>query len=448
MRPCSGLQFAKAIFNDRTGESMQMKATKQRKTSLRKERVGSPSTPIDVLVDDVSPVAAEFGKGDTLEVKPNTVNESGPNPRLGLVACPECGQRSLFWNRHDRVYRCVNPECKRTFTLEEYRAKEVRSLPEEQQTEQIPLNESITEAADKMEPAAIEQIPSNESITGAVDKIEPAATELMPSNEPVTEVKDEIESGATEQILSNALTTELTDEVQPAAIEGMPSSVSTAEVKDEIERGKIEEISSDVPTTEAIDEVKSEAKSAKKMNRNLAFLLISVLAIGIVILGVFLSQKSGNLDELSAKLDKSGEALTQAQTQLAASQQDVEGLRTQLTQSQQEVSALQAEINELKPLTPRGPFVFSGELAGNDLISFPIELKPSERMEGTITGGLGGLAVYIQDSEGGIAEDLGRVFHSSFTFTAQTSGTYALIIKEPSGLANKYVVNYTVYRRQ
>jgi len=133
---------------------------------------------------------------------------------------------------------------------------------------------------------------------------------------------------------------------------------------------------------------------------------------------------------------------------LAASQQDVEGLRTQLTQAQQEVSALQAEINELKPLTPSGPFVYSGELSGNDLISFPIELKPSERVEGTITGGLGGLAVYIQDSEGGIAEDLGRVFHSSFTFTAQTSGIYALVIKETSGLANKYVVDYTVYRRQ
>jgi predicted RNase H-like nuclease (RuvC/YqgF family) len=225
-------------------------------------------------------------------------------------------------------------------------------------------------------------------------------------------------------------------------------NVSTAEVKDEIGSGKIEEISSDAPTTEARDEVKSEARSAKKINRNLAFLLISVLAIGIVILGIFLFQKSGNLDELSSKLDRSRQALTQSQTQLAASQQDVEGLRTQLTQAQQEVEALQAEVNELKPLTPSGPFVYSGELSGNDMISFPIELKQSETVEGTITGGLGGLAVYIQDSEGAIVEDLGRVFYSSFTFIAQTSGTYALVIKGPSGLASKYVVDYTVYRRQ
>ncbi len=407
MRPCKVLQFAKAILNDRTGELMQTKAPRQRKPSSRKERVVSASTPIiNELVDDVPPVAAESGKGATLEAKPTTVNESGPDPQLGLVICPKCGQRSLFWNRHDGVYRCVNPECKRIFTLEEYRDKEVRRLPEEQQTEQMPSDESITEAADKIEP------------------------------------------GATEQMSSNALTTELTDEVQPAVIEGMPLNVSTAEVKDEIERGRIEEISSDVPTTEARDEVKSEAKSAKKMNRNLAFLLISVLAVGIVILGIFLFQKSGNLDGLSSKLDKSRQALIQSQTQLAASQRDVEGLRTQLTQAQQEVEALQAEINGLKPLTPSGPFVYSGELSGNDLISFPIELKLSERVEGTITGGLSGLAVYIQDSEGTKVEDLGLVFHSSFTFVAQTSGTYTLIIKETSGLANKYVLNYTIYRRQ
>jgi len=427
---------------------MQTKATKQRKTLSRKERVVSASTPIDALVDDAPPVAAESSKGAMLEAKPTSVNESRSNPQLGLVACPECGQRALFWNRHDRVYRCVNPECKRQFTLGEYENREAGTLPDKRQTEQMPSNEPITEVIDKQEPATAEKIPSGESTTEATGEVQPPATEQMPSNVPIAEVRDKIEDDTTAQIPSNESPVEATDRMEPGATEQMPSSVSTAEVKDEIERGRIEEISSDAPATEARDEVKSEAKSAKKINRNLAFLLISVLAIGIVILGVLLSQKSGNLDELSSKLDKSREALTQSQTQLAASQQDVEGLRTQLTQAQQEVSALQAEINELKPLTPSGPFVYSGELAGNDLISFPIELKPSERVEGTITGGLGGLAVYIQDSEGGIAEDLGRVFHSSFTFTAQTSDTYALIIKEPSGLANKYVVSYTVYRRQ
>jgi hypothetical protein len=446
----------------------QMKATKQRKTSSRKERVVSPSTLPEAQADDAQPIAAESDKGATLEAKSISSDESAPNPQLGLVICPQCGQRALFWNRHDRIYRCVNPECKRALTLEEYRNKEAGGPPEEQQTEQMPSNEPVTEAMAEIEPGAVEQMPSNESITEATDEIGSAATEQMPSNEPVTEVKDEIEPGATEQTQSNEPITEATaeiepgateqvqsnesiteaaDKIEPNATEQMPSSVLTAKVKDEIERDKIEETSSDVPTTEAKDEVKSEAKSAKKISRNLAFLLISVLAIGIVVLGVFLGQKSGNLNELSSKLDKSGQALTQSQTELAAAQQDVEGLRTQLTDAQQEAAALQAEINELKPLIPSGPFVYSGELAVGDQISIPIELKESERVEGTITGGLGGLAVYIQDSGGSIAQDLGRVFRSSFTFTAQTSGIYAMIIKGPSGVAASYVVSFTAYRR-
>ena len=425
-----------------------MKATKQRKTSSRKERVVSPSIPPDALVDDAPPVAAASGKEAGLEAKPTSSDVSGSNPQLGLVDCPECGQRALFWNRHDRIYRCVNPECKRAFTLEEYRNKEVGKLPEEQQTEQMPSNELITEVTDEIEPSAIEHMPSNESTTEAKDEIEPNATEQMPSKESITEAADKIEPNATEQVPSNESTTEAKTEIEPNATEQMSSNVLTAEVKDEIERGKIEETSSDVPTTEAKDEVKEGAKAGKQINRNLAFLLIGLLAIGIVVLGVFLGQKSGNLDELASQLDKSRQALTQSQTELAASQQDVEGLRTQLAEAQQEVEALQAEISELKPLTPSGPFVYSGELAVGDQISIPIELKESERVEGTITGGLGGLAVYIQDSGGSIAEDLGRVFRSSFTFTAQTSGTYAMIIKGPSGVAASYVVNFTTYRRQ
>jgi len=387
----------------------------------------SPSIPPDALVDDAPPVAAASGKEAGLEAKPTSSDESAPNPQLGLVDCPECGQRALFWNRHDRIYRCVNPECKRAFTLEEYRNKEVGKLPEEQQTEQMPSNELITEVTDEIGPSAIEQVPSNELTTEAKAEIEPNATEQVPSNESTTEAKTEIEPNATEQ---------------------MPSNVLTAEVKDEIERGKIEETSSDVPTTEAKDEVKEGAKAGKQMNRNLAFLLIGLLAIGIVVLGVFLGQKSGNLDGLASQLDKSRQALIQSQTELAASQQDVEGLRTQLVEAQQEVEALQAEINELKPLTPSGPFVYSGELAVGDQVSIPIELKPSERVEGTITGGLGGLAFSIQDSGGGVVKDLGLILRSSFIFTAETSGRYNIVIKGPNELTGKYNLEYTTYRRQ
>jgi hypothetical protein len=425
-----------------------MKATKQRKTSSRKERVVSPSTAPEASADPAQPTASESGKGATLEVKPSSVNVSGSNPQLGLVDCPECGQRALFWNRHDRIYRCVNPECKRALTLEEYRNKEVGKLPEEQQTEQMPSNELITEVTDEIEPSAIEQMPSNEPITEVTDEIEPGATEQVPSNESTTEAKAEIGPGATEQVPSNESTTEAKTEIEPNTTEQMPSNESTAEVKDEIERGTIEETSSDVPATEARDEVKEEAKAGKQISRNLAFLLISLLAIGIVVLGVFLGQKSGNLDELASQLDKSRQALTQSQTQLAESQQNVEELRTQLAEAQQAVEALQAEINELKPLTPSGPFVYSGELSVGDQISIPIELKPSERVEGTITGGLGGLAFSIQDSGGGIVKDLGLILRSSFIFTAQTSGRYNIVIKGPNELTGKYNLEYTIYRRQ
>jgi len=383
-----------------------MKATKQRKTSSRKERVASPSTPPEAQADDAQPIAAESDKKAALDAQPTSSDAPGPDPQLGLVICPQCGQRALFWNRRDRIYRCVNPECKREFTLEEYKNKGIVRPPEEQQTEQILSNEPITEVKTEMEPGETDQGPSNESITEAADKIEPGATEQVPSNESITQVADKIEPNATEQILSNE---------------------STAEVK---------------------DEVKEEAKAGKQISRNLAFLLISLLAIGIVVMGVFLGQKSGSLDELSSKLDKSRQALTQSQTELAASQQNVEGLRTQLAETQQEVEALQAEINKLKPLTPSGPFVYSGELAVGNQISIPIELKASERVEGTIAGGLGGLAFSIQDSGGGIVKDLGLILRSSFIFTAQTSGRYNIVIKGPNELTGKYNLEYTIYRRQ
>ena len=404
-----------------------MKATKQRKTSSRKAGVASPSTPPEDQADDAQPIAAESGKKAALEAKPTSSEESGPDPQSGLIVCPECGQRALFWNRHDRIYKCVNPECKRVFTLEEYKNKEAGRPPEEQKTEQMLSNELIAEVKAEIEPGAIEQVSSKESTTQAKTDIEPGATEQMPSNESTTQAADKIEPNATEQV---------------------PSNESIAAVKDEIERGTIEETASDAPATEARDEAKEEAKAGKQINRNLAFFLISLLAIGIVVLGVFLGQKSGKLDELASQLDKSRQALTQSQTQLAASQQNVEALSTQLAEAQQEVEALNAGINELKPLTPSGPFVYSGELAVGDQVSIPIELKPSERVEGTITGGLGGLAFSIQDSGGGIVKDLGLILRSSFIFTAQTSGRYNIVIKGPNELTGKYNLEYTTYRRQ
>ena len=186
------------------------------------------------------------------------------------------------------------------------------------------------------------------------------------------------------------------------------------------------------------------------MNRNLAFLLISVLAIGLVILGVLQGQKPGNDDELSSQLDQSRQTVTELQTQLAASQQDVKGLTDQLTQAQQKIEALQTEIKKLKspPLTPSQPFVYSGGIYKDSQLSFPIDLKQFENVQGEVTGGYPGLVVYIKDSAGGIVKDFGRILHSDFTFTAEISGGYAIVIKEPNGSNNSYTLQYTIYQRQ
>lgn len=37
-----------------------------------------------------------------------------------LRSCPNCTKPSLFWNDYSSLYECLNPECKRRFTKEEY----------------------------------------------------------------------------------------------------------------------------------------------------------------------------------------------------------------------------------------------------------------------------------------------------------------------------------------
>jgi hypothetical protein len=228
------------------------------------------------------------------------------------------------------------------------------------------------------------------------------------------------------------------------------SSVSTAEIKEEIQRGTPERIPSSVLRAKAKDEIGHGTKSGKQMNRNLALLLICVLVVGLIILGVFMGQKSGRIDELSSELNDSRQALIESQTQLAASQQaaeqNVEELRTQLTEAQQEIAALQLEMKPL--LTPSEPYVYSGEILGGDLISIPIELKRFERVEGTISTGFYGLAVYIQDSGGSIIKDFGRTLGSKIIFTAQTLDIFTIVIKETSGFPSKYTLKYTIYQRQ
>jgi uncharacterized coiled-coil protein SlyX len=137
-----------------------------------------------------------------------------------------------------------------------------------------------------------------------------------------------------------------------------------------------------------------------------------VLAIGLVIMGVLLGQKPGKDDELASQLDQSRQTITELQTQLTASEQNVNGLTDQLTQAQQTIEALQTEIRKLKspPLTPSEPFVYTGGIYRDSQLSFPIDLRQFENVQGEVTGGYPGLEVYIKDSGGSIVKDFGRTF--------------------------------------
>ena len=354
----------------------------------------------------------DSGKIDTGDTKPASANELDPDSQAGLLICPQCRQRALFWNRHTQIYKCVNPNCRQGFTIDEYKSKEV----------QVSLEE-------------------------------PVVAEPIPSDMPTIETKEKVEPVITEPILSNVLTTPAPEKAEPVTIEPITSNVPAIETKDEVNPGIPEHKPPKVSITTMRTEGTAGTKTQKQVSRNLALLPICVLVVGLIILGVFMGQKSGRIDELSSELNDSRQALIESQTQLAASQQaaeqNVEELRTQLTEAQQEIAALQLEMYEMKPLlTPSEPYVYSGEILGGDLISIPIELKRFERVEGTISTGFYGLAVYIQDSGGSIIKDFGRTLGSKIIFTAQTLDIFTIVIKETSGFPSKYTLKYTIYQRQ
>ena len=353
----------------------------------------------------------DSGKIDTGDTKPASANELDPDSQAGLLICPQCRQRALFWNRHTQIYKCVNPNCRQGFTIDEYKSKEV----------QVSLEE-------------------------------PVVAEPIPSDMPTIETKEKVEPVITEPILSNVLTP-APEKAEPVTIEPITSNVPAIETKDEVNPGIPEHKPPKVSITTMRTEGTAGTKTQKQVSRNLALLPICVLVVGLIILGVFMGQKSGRIDELSSELNDSRQALIESQTQLAASQQaaeqNVEELRTQLTEAQQEIAALQLEMYEMKPLlTPSEPYVYSGEILGGDLISIPIELKRFERVEGTISTGFYGLAVYIQDSGGSIIKDFGRTLGSKIIFTAQTLDIFTIVIKETSGFPSKYTLKYTIYQRQ
>jgi DNA-directed RNA polymerase subunit RPC12/RpoP len=157
-----------------------------------------------VGLNDVQPLGADSGKRDEGETKPPPPNESDYNPLLGLLTCPQCSQRALFWNRHDQIYKCVNPKCKKSFTIEEYKNREVQAQPKERQSEEIPSDVSIDKAKERMKRAT-----------------------------KAGKHKQAMKLGTTEQIPSTVLTIETKEGATEHGItEQIPSSVATIEAKE------------------------------------------------------------------------------------------------------------------------------------------------------------------------------------------------------------------------
>jgi hypothetical protein len=362
----------------------------------------------------------DSGEIDVGDKKTTSTNQSDPDPQAGLLVCPQCRQSALFWNRHAQIYKCVNPNCKQVFTADEYKSRQVQVPPDE--------------------PVITERIPPSAPIVEIEEKVESGVTEPIPPSAPVNQTEGEGEPGITEPIPSSVSIIDTEEKIEPDTTEPIPSSEPRIDTTEKVE--------SRVPITSVQDRVTAGTKKPKQLSHNFALLAVFVLVLGVIILGVFMMQKSGRIDELSSELDNSSQALTESQTQLAASQKDVEGLGTQLTAAQQKIEELEAKLYALSPLTASEPFVYSGDIAGGDTLSIQISMKQFEKVEGKISGGLQGLVVYIQDPKSGIVKDLGLIFQSNFTFTAQTSGIFTVVIREPSGYPSKYSLQYIIYQLQ
>jgi hypothetical protein len=379
--------------------------------------------------DNNQPERVDAGETGAMNKRTASTNQSDPDPQAGLLVCPQCRQSALFWNRHAQIYKCVNPNCKKVFTVDEYKSRQVQPGIEESE--------------------AVEPIPPSSPIIDTREEVESGITEPLPPNAPVTQTEGEREPGITEPIPSSVSIIDTEEKIEPDITEPIPSSVPVTDTGGKVETGILEGVPSGVSVTAAQNGVMVSTKKPKQPSRNFALLATCVLVLGVIILGVFMLQKSGKINELSSALDNSSQALIESQAQLAASQKDAEGLRAQLTEAQQEINRLQEQLIGLGlTLTASEPFVYSGEISAFDTLSIQISLKQFEKVEGKISGGIQGLIVYIQDPGGETIEDLGRISLSNFAFTAQTSGIFTVVIKEPSGYPSKYNLQYIIYQLQ
>jgi len=96
-------------------------------------------------------------------------------------------------------------------------------------------------------------------------------------------------------------------------------------------------------------------------------------------------------------------------------------------------------------LTAHDQTPVNGELYGQ-VESIPIQLSAGQWVQGEIIANTYDIGAQIQDPNGNVVKELGRIRQATFSLQAQTSGTYNFVIYENYGIGhNFYTLTYTIY---
>jgi hypothetical protein len=96
-------------------------------------------------------------------------------------------------------------------------------------------------------------------------------------------------------------------------------------------------------------------------------------------------------------------------------------------------------------LSPGSAQTQPGKLWGQ-VVSIPIQLEAGQWMQGEISATQNDIAAHIQDPNGQVVKELGRLRQTTFSFQAQSNGTFVFVIyKSYDILYNYYTLTYTIY---
>ena len=99
----------------------------------------------------------------------------------------------------------------------------------------------------------------------------------------------------------------------------------------------------------------------------------------------------------------------------------------------------------LTKLTPHDQTTIDGELYGQ-VVSIPIQLSAGQWVQGEIIANTYDIGAQIQDPNGNVVKELGRIKQATFSLQAQITGTYNFVIYENYGIGhNFYTLTYTIY---